>query len=63
VKILTYIALIVVASAGALRAQTNSTAVDEILALVTTNAPAPKPQPRPETLIEADGPADFDLAG
>ena len=62
-KILTYIALIVVASAGALRAQTNSTAVDEILALVTTNAPAPKPQPRPETLIEADGPADFDLAG
>ena len=53
------------AGTGLLRAQmnTNTNAVDEILALVTTNAPAPKPQPRPETLIEADGPADFDLAG
>jgi lipopolysaccharide transport protein LptA len=63
VKILTYIALIVVAGAGALRAQTNSTAVDEILALVTTNAPAPKPQPpRAPTRIESDS-VDFDLTG
>ncbi len=53
------------AGVGPLRAQrnTNTNAVDEILALVTTNAPASKPRPRPETLIEADGPADFDLAG
>ena len=53
------------AGAGPLRAQmnTNTNAVDEILALVTTNAPALKPQPRPETRIEAEGPADFDLAG
>jgi lipopolysaccharide transport protein LptA len=65
VKILGYIALMALAGVGPLRAQmnTNTNAVDEILALVTTNAPAPKPQPRPETLIEADGPADFDLAG
>jgi lipopolysaccharide transport protein LptA len=63
VKILTYIALIVVAGAGALRAQTNSTAVDEILALVTTNAPAPKSQPpRAPTRIESDS-VDFDLTG
>jgi len=53
------------AGAGPLRAQltTNTNAVEEILALVTTNAPAPKPQSHPETMIEADGPADFDLAG
>jgi lipopolysaccharide transport protein LptA len=58
------IGLIVVAGAGSLRAQTNTNAVDEILALVTTNAPTPKPQPpRQPTKIEADGPADFDLAG
>jgi lipopolysaccharide transport protein LptA len=63
VKILNYIALIALANAGTLRAQPNTNAVEEILALVTTNAPAPKPQPRTETLIESDGPADFDLAG
>ncbi|HXR46926.1 MAG TPA: LptA/OstA family protein [Candidatus Limnocylindrales bacterium] len=64
-KIFGYITLMALAGAGPLRAQmnTNTNAVGEILALVTTNAPAPKPQPRPETLIEADGPADFDLAG
>jgi len=57
--------LMLLAGAGPLCAQPNTStnAVDEILALVTTNAPAPKPQPRPETLIEAEGPADFDLAG
>jgi lipopolysaccharide export system protein LptA len=65
VKKFAYLALIALAGVGTLRAQidTNTNAVDEILALVTTNAPAVKPQPRPETRIEADGPADFDLAG
>jgi len=72
VKIFCYIALVTLTTAGTLRAQTNATtnpsanantnAVNQILALVTTNAPAAKPQPHPETLIEADGPADFDLA-
>ncbi|MGH7993808.1 MAG: LptA/OstA family protein [Limisphaerales bacterium] len=64
-KISGYITLMALAGAGPLCAQmnTNTNAVDEILALVTTNAPAPKPQPRPETLIEAEGPADFDLGG
>ena len=58
-----YIALIALVSAGPLRAQlsTNTNAVDEILALVTTNAPAPKPQPpRAPTHIESDR-VDFDL--
>ena len=56
------IGLIAVAGAGSLRAQTNTNAVDEILALVTTNAPASKPKPpRQPMRIEADGPADFDL--
>jgi lipopolysaccharide export system protein LptA len=63
VKIFCYITLIALANVWMLPAQTNTNAADEILALVTTNAPAPKPQPRPETLIEADGPADFDLVG
>jgi lipopolysaccharide transport protein LptA len=65
VKTFGYLAMMALAAAGTLRAQvnTNTNAVDEILALVTTNAPAVKPQTRPETLIEADGPADFDLAG
>lgn len=52
------------AGAGPLRAQTNTNtnAVDQILALVTTNAPAPKPQvPRMPTHIESDS-VDFDLA-
>jgi lipopolysaccharide export system protein LptA len=50
------------AGAGPLRAQinTNTNAVDEILALVTTNSPASKPPMRSETVIEADGPADFE---
>lgn len=53
------------AGIGPLRAQTNANtnAADQILALVTTNAPAAKPPSHPETLIEAQGPADFDLAG
>ncbi len=53
------------AGAGPLRAQlnTNTNAVDEILALVTTNAPAPKPpSPRAPTRIESDR-VDFDLTG
>ncbi|MGB7769098.1 MAG: LptA/OstA family protein [Verrucomicrobiia bacterium] len=62
-----YIALIALANTGPLRAQTstniNTNAVNQLLALVTTNPPAAKPPPRAETLIEADGPANFDLAG
>ena len=63
-----YIVLIALA-AGTLLAQTNTTtsstnantnAVNEILALVTTNAPAPKPPPRGPTHIESDS-VDFDL--
>ncbi len=53
------------AGAGPLRAQLNTqtNAVDEILALVTTNAPAPKPPlPRAPTRIESDR-VDFDLTG
>jgi lipopolysaccharide export system protein LptA len=68
VKHLYYLALIAVAGAGTLRAQMNTTAgtnantnaVDEILALVTTNAPAVKPPTPSETVIESDGPADFE---
>jgi lipopolysaccharide transport protein LptA len=63
VKKFGYIALIALAGAGSLHAQasTNTNAVDEILALVTTNAPAPKPQPpRAPTRIESDS-VDFDL--
>jgi lipopolysaccharide export system protein LptA len=58
-------ALMAIAGMGALRAQTNANtnAVDQILALVTTNTPATKSPAHPETLIEAEGPADFDLAG
>jgi lipopolysaccharide transport protein LptA len=65
VKTFCYIALVAMAGVGLSRAQTNANtnAVDQILALVTTNAPAPKPQSHPETQIEAEGPADFDLAG
>jgi len=50
------------AGAGSLRAQmnTNTNAVNEILALVTTNALPPKPPTRSETVIEADGRADFE---
>ncbi len=58
-----YIILIAIASVGTLRAQmsTNTNAVDEILALVTTNAPAVKPPPpRAPTRIESDR-VDFDL--
>jgi lipopolysaccharide export system protein LptA len=66
VKNFSYIALIALAGAGTLHAQTNTTAItntnamDEILALVTTNAPAAKPPARSETVIESDGPADFE---
>lgn len=63
-KIFCYIALIVLAAAGPLRAQTNTAtntnAVNEILALVTTNAPAAKSQPRGPTRIESDS-VDLDL--
>ncbi len=58
-----YIVLIALAGIGTLRAQmsTNTNAVDEILALVTTNAPAAKPQPpRAPTRIDSDS-VDFDL--
>jgi lipopolysaccharide transport protein LptA len=71
VKIFCYIALIALAAAGTLRAQTNAiantstnantNAVSQILALVTTNAPAAKPQPRGPTHIESDS-VDFNLA-
>ena len=55
------IGLIALASVWTSRAQTNTNAVDEILALVTTNAPVPKPQPpRQPTRIESDS-VDFDL--
>lgn len=55
------IGLITVAVAGLLRAQTNTNAVDEILALVTTNAPASKPQPSRQLMrIESDS-LDVDL--
>ena len=55
------IGLITVAVAGSLRAQTNTNAVDEILALVTTNAPASKPQPPRQLMrIESDS-LDVDL--
>jgi lipopolysaccharide transport protein LptA len=55
------IGLIAAASAWSLRAQTNTNAVDEILALVTTNAPVSKPQPpRQPTRVESDS-VDVDL--
>jgi lipopolysaccharide transport protein LptA len=69
VKIFCYIVVVAMAGAGMLRAQTNSATnnttnvADELLALVTTNPPASKPSSHPETRIEAEGPADFDLAG
>jgi lipopolysaccharide transport protein LptA len=61
VKNVYLIGLIALASVWTSRAQTNTNAVDEILALVTTNAPVPKPQPpRQPTRIESDS-VDFDL--
>lgn len=63
-KIFGYITLVALAGAVLLRAQTNTStnAVDQILALVTTNAPASKPPaPRLPTRIESDS-VDFDLA-
>ena len=74
-KIFRYIALILLAGAGSLPAQTNTAvsantttnvntnAVTQILALVTTNPPPPKPKLPSETVIQADGAADFDQAG
>ena len=69
-KIFCYITLIALATAGTSLAQTNAAAnistnantnaVNQILALVTTNAPAAKPQPRGPTRIESDS-VDFDL--
>lgn len=62
------------AIAGLLHAQTNETrntntstnvntnAVNQILALVTTNAPTAKPEPS-EIVIEPDGPATFEQVG
>jgi lipopolysaccharide transport protein LptA len=61
VKNVYLIGLIALTSVWTSRAQTNTNAVDEILALVTTNAPVPKPQPpRQPTRIESDS-VDFDL--
>jgi lipopolysaccharide transport protein LptA len=61
VKNICLIALIAMANVRPLHAQTNTNAVDEILALVTTNAPALKPNPpRQPTKIESDR-VDFDL--
>jgi lipopolysaccharide transport protein LptA len=66
VKKICFIALLALAGGWILRAQTNApntNAVAEILALVTTNAPAPQPQPpRAPTRIDSDS-ADFDLNG
>ncbi|MGA3163351.1 MAG: LptA/OstA family protein [Verrucomicrobiota bacterium] len=60
-KFICLIALIALAGVWTSRAQTNTNAVDEILALVTTNTPVPKPQPpRQPTRIESDS-VDFDL--
>lgn len=65
--------LLALANGALLSAQTNTNAVVamttnaavEVGAAVTTNSPrtAPPPKPRPLTLIESDGPADFDLSG
>jgi lipopolysaccharide transport protein LptA len=61
VKNICLIGLIVLAGVWTSRAQTNTNAVDEILALVTTNAPVPKPQPpRQPMRIESES-VDFDL--
>jgi lipopolysaccharide transport protein LptA len=65
VKNFYHLALIALTSVWALRAQTstniNTNAVNQILALVTTNAPAAKPPPpRAPTRIESDS-VDFDL--
>ena len=60
-KIFCLIVLLALAGVWTSRAQTNTNAVDEILALVTTNAPVPKPRPpRQPTRIESDS-VDFDL--
>jgi len=61
VKNVCLIALIALANVWPLYAQTNTNAVDEILALVTTNTPTPKPKPpRQPTRIESDS-VDVDL--
>jgi lipopolysaccharide transport protein LptA len=66
VKKIYFMALFALAGVLILRAQTNApntNAVAEILALVTTNAPAPKtPAPHAPTRIDSDS-ADFDLNG
>jgi lipopolysaccharide transport protein LptA len=61
VKIFHLIVLLALAGVWTSSAQTNTNAVDEILALVVTNAPVPKPQPpRQPTRIESES-VDFDL--
>lgn len=72
-KIFCYIVLITLTNAWILRAQTNAiagpnlstnantNAVSQILALVTTNPPPANPQSQ-ETVIQADGPAEFNEA-
>jgi lipopolysaccharide transport protein LptA len=56
-----FVGLMAMASLWSSRAQTNTNAVDEILALVTTNAPASKPQPPRQLMrIESDS-LDVDL--
>ena len=74
-KILHYIAFLFLAGTGSVLAQTNgwenanattnsdTNAVTQILALVTTNPPPPKPKLPSETVIQADGAADFDQSG
>jgi len=67
------VGLLALASGGPLRAQTNAnlvliyptnSAVKAPSPVATNTAPVVQPpQPRPPTLIEADGPADFDLTG
>ena len=60
-KTICLIALVALVNVWPLHAQTNTNAVDEILALVTTNAPVSKPKPpRQPTKIESDR-VDFDL--
>ena len=65
-KKICFIAMLALAGAFALHAQTNAantSTVEEILALVTTNAPPkPPPPPRAPTHIDSDS-ADFDLNG
>jgi lipopolysaccharide export system protein LptA len=65
VKKACFIALLILANVWIVRAQTNApntNAAAEILALVTTNAPAIRPTTNAPTQIDSDS-ADFDLNG